>query len=151
LGPPDYADETLHFDARLLAAAFGFLVALRLSTDPARATGLAWALAVGGGASALLGLAEALRWPAFDPILALFKVAPTRVGGELRVSASFQYATIAAMYFEMIAILAIALAAAARQRSARALATAIALLCTACVMLSLTRAGTITLAVLFTT
>ena len=149
LGPEEYVDEGLRFDVRLLAVGFAYLVALRVGTSSRKTDGLLWAVALGGGASALLGLGEALRVPALEPVLALFKVAPTRVAGELRVSASFQYATIAAMYFEMVACLAIGLAAAANGRRQRALGAAIAVLCTADVVLSLTRAGMLTLAIAF--
>jgi hypothetical protein len=149
LAPPEYADEAARFVARLLAAAFLLLVALRLGRDRRQVTGLLWAIALGGGLSALLGIGEALRWSTLDPVLALFKVAPTRVGGDLRVSASFQYATIAAMYFEMVAPLAVVLAATATRRWAQVLGVAIAVGCTANVVLSLTRAGMLMLAVIY--
>jgi len=143
---PAYAGEGLRYASRLLAAGFVMLLALRLR---AQARGLLWAVAVGGGLSALLGLGEALRLPAAAPILALFKVASTRVGGELRVGASFEYATIASMYFEMVVPLAIVLAATARRRSTKVLALTIAAVCTLNVVLSLTRAGMLTLAAVF--
>jgi O-Antigen ligase len=142
----DYADEAARNLARLLAAAFVLLVALRIGQDRSRSRALLWAIAIGGGISALLGIGEAMRLAWFQPLVALFKVAPTRVGGELRVSASFQYATIASMYFEMVAPLAIMLASSARRRSAWVLGSAIAAACTANVVLSLTRAGMLTLA-----
>jgi hypothetical protein len=145
----EYAAEALRFVARLSAAAFVMLVAMRLGRDERHTLGLLWAVALGGGLSALLGIGEALRWAPLEAVLALFKVAPTRVGGELRVSASFQYATIAAMYFEMVVPLAIGLAASARRGWTRLLALAIALACTATVVLSLTRAGMLTLATIF--
>ncbi|MBV9578881.1 MAG: hypothetical protein JO057_09850, partial [Chloroflexi bacterium] len=149
LASPEYANEAIRFVARLLVAMFFMLVAVRLGRDTRQITGLLWAIALGGGLSALLGIGEALRWAELDPVLALFKVAPTRVGGELRVSASFQYATIAAMYFEMVAPLAIVLSAMARRRWTSLLAGAIAVVCTANVVLSLTRAGMLTLAVTY--
>ena len=139
-----YADEGSRYVARLLAAVFVMLVALRLGGN---GRDLLWAVALGGGISALLGVAEVLRVPGAQPLLALFKVAPTRVGGELRVGASFQYATIASMYFEMVVPLAIVLAATAKRRGLQVLAVAIAAACTLNVVLSLTRAGMLTLAV----
>jgi O-Antigen ligase len=146
---PDFGDEALRFVWRLAILVFVMLVSLRLARDPARASGLLWAIVVGGGLSAALGLAEALGWSTLEPLFKLFKVAPTRVGGELRVSASFQYATIAAMYFEMVAPLAIVLAATARRYWLRLTAVAVAALCTADVVLSLTRAGAVTLLVVY--
>lgn len=150
LAPPEYAAEALRYFSRLLMCAFGLLVAMRVARqDQRQARGLVWALVVGGGVSALLGLGEALRWQPLAPVLSQFKVAPTRVGGDLRVSASFQYATIAAMYFEMVAPLAIVLAASAGRRSTRLIASGFAAACTAVVVLSLTRAGMLTLMLVY--
>ncbi len=149
LQAPDYGDDALRFVWRLIAAAFVLLVTLRVARDPGQLVGLLWAIAIGAGASALLGLGEALGWSALDPVLRLFKVAPTRVGGELRAGASFQYATIAAMYFEMVAPLAIVLTSTARRRVLKVLGPGIAVACTANVVLSLTRAGVLTLFVAY--
>jgi O-Antigen ligase len=146
---PDFGDDALRFVWRLAVVAFVLLVSLRLAQDRARATGLLWAIIVGGGLSAALGLAEALGWSTLEPLFKLFKVAPTRVGGELRVSASFQYATIAAMYFEMVAPLAVVLAATTRRYWLRAVAVGVAAMCTADVVLSLTRAGAVTLLLVY--
>ena len=146
---PDYAMEGLHYASRLLAAGFVMLVAMRLRSDARQMRGVLWAVVVGGGLSAVLGMGEALRWPQFTPVLSLFKIAPTRVADDLRVGASFQYATIASMYFEMVAPLAIVLAATARARRTQLLASGVAILCTADVVLSLTRAGILTLGVMF--
>jgi hypothetical protein len=146
---PAFVDDALKSTWRLLAAAFVLLLVLRVAREPVWLAGMAWAVVVGAGVSGLVGLGEAVGWPALDPLLTLFKVAPTRVGGELRVSASFQYATIAAMYFEMVVPLAIVLAATASRRRARLLALGIAMVCTANVVLSLTRAGMLTLALMY--
>ncbi len=145
----DYALEAVRYVLRLLAAALFMLVGLRLGRDPRQARAVLWAIALGAGLSGLLGIGEALRWAPLGTVLELFKVAPTRVGGELRVSGSFQYATIAAMYFEMVAPLAIVLAATTRRRSAQVLAAGIAVVCTANVVLSLTRAGMLTLLAIY--
>jgi hypothetical protein len=145
--PAEYAGEAVRFVVRLLAAAFVMLIAFRLPQEQRR--GLLWAVAIGAGLSSLLGIAEAVRWSPAQPLLGLFKVAPTRVGGELRVSASFQYATIASMYFEMVAPLGIVLAATSTRRWQQFLGGAIAALCTANVVLSLTRTGILTLIAVF--
>jgi hypothetical protein len=146
---PDYRADAFRFVVRMAVAVGIMLVAVRLSARRAEAMGLLWALVVGAGLSALVGLAERLAGPSLQSLLSLFKVAPTTVGGEVRVSGSFQYATIAAMYFEMIVPLAIVLAVETRRRPAAWLATGIAALCTANVVLSLTRAGMLTLGLLF--
>jgi hypothetical protein len=144
---PEFGDEALRFVWRLAAAAFVLLLAVRVASDKSRLIGLLWAVVIGAGVSALLGLGEAAGWPALSSTLSLFKVAPTRVAGELRVSASFQYATIAAMYFEMAAPLAIVLAATTTRRWMRRLGVTIAAVCTANVLLSLSRAGILTLGI----
>jgi hypothetical protein len=149
MAPPDYAAEALRFIVRLLSAGFFMLVALRIGQSSTQSRGLLWAVALGGGLSGLLGLGEALRWAPLEPVLALFKVAPTRVGSDVRVSGSFQYATIASMYFEMVAPLAIVLAATASRNSLRLLGAGIAVMCTANVVLSLTRAGMLTLLLIY--
>jgi len=146
---PEFGDEALKFVWRLVAAAFVLLLIVRVARTPPHRLGLLWAVAIGAGASALLGVGEASGWPALDPVLSLFKVAPTRIGPDLRVSGSFQYATIASMYFEMVAPLALVLGATATRRPLRWLGLAIAGVCTANVVLSLTRAGILTLALVF--
>jgi hypothetical protein len=146
---PGFGDEALKAVWRLVAAAFVLLLVVRATRDPGRVLGLMWAVAIGGGASAVLGIGEAAAWRWLDPVLDLFKVAPTRVGADLRVSASFQYATIASMYFEMVAPVAVVLAATASNRRLRLLAATIAVLCTANVLLSLTRAGILTLTLMY--
>jgi hypothetical protein len=159
---PAFGDDALRFVWRLAAGGFALLLMVRLAREDSRDSrvvslaqartrldGVLWALVLGAGASALLGLGEALGWSVLQPLLQAFKVAPTRVGGELRVSASFQYATIAAMYFEMVAPLAIVLAARARSQRVALLAMSVGVLCTANVVLSLTRAGMLTLAIVF--
>ncbi len=108
---PEGRVEALKFALRLLAGAL-FMVAVAgvLAARP-RYRPLLWALAAGAGVSALLGVGEVAGWPLLRPVLALFKEAPSRVGGTLRLSASFQYATIAAAYYEMALPLLLVLAA----------------------------------------
>jgi O-antigen ligase len=120
-----------------------------VQAEPARIVGLLWAIVIGAGASALLGLGEMASEAAFEPILQLFKLAPTRVGADIRLSASFQYATIAAVYFELAAPLALILAATEVVRWRRILATGIAALCSVAVVLTLTRAGIVALGIAF--
>ncbi len=105
----------------------------------------AGAIVAGAAVSALLGLFEHASWPALDPFFLLFKEKETIVGAQVRVSGSFQYATIAAMYWEMALPLALVLAVAARSRPGRWLAQGAALLIVTAIILSLTRAGLIVL------
>ncbi|HEY1291733.1 MAG TPA: O-antigen ligase family protein [Chloroflexota bacterium] len=142
--------DAIRFVGRLASGVFAFLVARQVVQDrPDRLKGLLWAICLGAGASALLGLTEMARWSAVDPLLQVFKVAPTRVGSDLRLSASFQYATIAAVFFEMAAPLAIVLVAIEVDRRRRILAAGIAAVSTAALVLTFTRAGIVALAVAF--
>jgi O-antigen ligase len=91
-------------------------------------------------------MGEVANLPALDPVLRVFKLAPTRVGGDLRLGASFQYATIAAVFFELAVPLALMLAATDARLWRRLVASAIAVLCSVAVVLTLTRAGITALA-----
>jgi hypothetical protein len=141
--------EALKFVGRFASGLFVLVLTLEVVTTPARLRRLVWAVIVGAGLSACLGLGEAAGWAVLDPLLAAFKTAPTLVGGDLRVSASLQYATIAAMFFELAAPLALVAAATASSRLAQGLAIAIAAACSAVVVLTLTRAGIAVLVVVF--
>jgi hypothetical protein len=138
---PEFQSEALKSAGRVAAGLALYLIILALYADRRRQRALIWAVILGAGASALLGLVEATGWPPLASTLALFKIKPTEVAGLLRVSASFQYATIAAAYLEMVTPLAIAASAAAGSRAARTLALVISFLCTAVVVLSVTRSG----------
>ncbi len=145
----DFGDEALKAAGRFAAGVY-LLVAMQvLGRTPRRTVGLLWAVVVGGGMSALVGLAEAVDWSAVDRFLGAFKVAPTRVAGDIRISATFPYATIAAMYLEMVIPLALVVAATSRHAWQRGLALGVALVSTTVVTLSLTRAGGLTLALMF--
>src|SRR5687767_11257344 len=81
---PAHRPEALKFTFRLATGLYVLLLVVHVSTSLPRLTGLLWAIAFGAGGSALLGLGEAARWPMLESSLALFKAAPTHVGGELR-------------------------------------------------------------------
>jgi hypothetical protein len=139
--------DAIKFVGRLATGIFAFLVVYQVVHQrPARVVGLLWAIALGAVLSALLGLGEVAGWPLLDPVLRVFKLAPTRVGADVRLSASFQYATIAAAFFELAAPLALVLAATRPRRASWLLATAIAALCTVAVVFTITRAGIVALA-----
>lgn len=146
---PEHQLEAFKFVTRIATGLYAFFLIAYVATSRSRLAGLLWAIVLGAGLSACLGLGEVTGWRALDALLTLFKVAPTLVGGTLRMSASFQYATIAAMFFEMAAPLALALSATARSSQGRAMAFTIALLCTIGVVLTLTRAGMATLGIVY--
>jgi hypothetical protein len=141
--------EAFKFVVRIATGLYAFLLILYVTTSQYRVAGLLWAIALGAGLSACLGLGEAVGWQALDTFLSLFKKASTLVGGILRVSATFQYATIAAMFFEMAAPLALVLSVTAHHPWRRALALALAFLCTGGVVLTLTRAGIAALGIVY--
>ena len=144
---PSHQSEALKFVGRLGSGLVVVFLARHVVTGRAtRVTGLLSAACLGAATSAILGLGEVAGWPALDPILRVFKVAPTRVGGDLRLSGSFQYATIAAMYFELAVPLAVVLAATSRARWQRWAAAVGGGICSMAVALSLTRAGVLALA-----
>jgi hypothetical protein len=143
---PGNRADALKFVIRLGSGLYGLLLVRHVVTSSQRLTGLLWAVVLGAGASAVLGLGEAAGLQLLQPVLGLFKLAPTHVGGDLRVSASFQYATIASMFFELAIPLALILAATTARLWARGLATFLAALCSAIVVLTITRAGVVALA-----
>jgi hypothetical protein len=156
--------EAIKFVGRLATGVVALLVVYQVVHQrPSRMFGLLWAIVVGAGLSALLGLGEVAGWPALDPILGQFKLAATRVGGDVRLSASFQYATIAAAFLELAAPLALVLAATQPARANPSprprcsmrisprwlLACGIAAACTVALVFTLTRAGIVALTVAY--
>jgi hypothetical protein len=149
LAAPSHQPDALKFVARFAAGATVCWLVASAASTPARLAGLVWAIVVGAGLSALLGLAEAAGLPGVERLLASFRDAPSRVGGELRVGGTLQYATIGSMFFEVAVPLALAATAAVRSTWWRWLALSCALACTVAVVLSLTRTGLIVLGLLF--
>jgi hypothetical protein len=149
LAAPLYRPEALKFAARLASGCFLLLLAATIITSRRRLIGLLWAVSLGATAAALLGLLEWAGWGPLAPLWPLFKAAPSRIGGELRLSGSFQFATIAAFYLEMTIPLMLALAAGSSWRAGRGPAMAMAGLATVAVILTLTRSGILLLALLY--
>lgn len=147
---PLYRLEAIKFAARLATGCVLLLLLATVVTGRKRLVGLVWAISLGAAATALLGLAEWAGWAWLAPLWPLFKVAPSRIGGELRLSASFQYATIAAAYLEMVVPLALLLAAGSARRAWRWLAMGVAVVATVAVVLTLTRSSILLLAGLYT-
>lgn len=69
---------------------------------------LGLAVVAGAVASALIGLGEFAFGMPFAENLTLFKPKPTLAGSHLRLSGSFEYANIAAMFYELTVFLALA-------------------------------------------
>lgn len=104
----------------------------------------ALALIAGAAVSAALGLVELTERPAALALLAHFKEQPTLAGGLLRLSATFSYANIAAMYFEAVLPIALAGAALADRRRDQALIGAAAVALYAATLLTYSRAALFT-------
>jgi hypothetical protein len=138
---PDHHANAASMVIRLVIAVYIMLLVIYVATTPRRIVGVLWVVIAGAGVSALLGLGEALNWPELNRALLMFKTAPSRVGGILRISGTFHYTTVASMFFEMALPPALVLAARAPNRIARVLALGVVVVCTAAVVLTLTRSG----------
>jgi hypothetical protein len=97
------------FALRSLGGCALFFAAADFSTSLRRVRQFVIALAAGASISALAGCAE-IAWPPAARLLGVFKTQPSMVGGFLRASGTFQYANIAAMYWEAAAPLCLVLA-----------------------------------------
>jgi hypothetical protein len=143
---PAWQGAALKFVAR---QAQGGLLALCLADQLAAygwplAQRLGLALIAGAALSAALGLLEISESPLALAALAPFKEQPTLAGGLLRLSATFGYANIAAMYFEaVLPLLLVAVGLAVRPRAWLPLAGC-ALLLYAATLLTYSRAALLT-------
>lgn len=137
--------EALKFTARQAQGLLlGFCLADQLSVYGwAFARRLTLALLGGATISATLGLLEVAEIPLVLDLLRIFKDQPTLAGGLLRLSATFTYANIAAMYFEALLPLALLALGLASGRRAWLFAGA-ALLLFAATLLTYSRAALLT-------
>jgi hypothetical protein len=143
---PAWRMPALKFSARQFQAA---LLALCLA-DQLAASGwllarrLGLALIAGAAASAALGLLEISEAPPILALLGGFKEQPTMAGGLLRLSASFAYANIAAMYYEAALPICLAALGMAASRPARWMLSGAALLIYGATLLTYSRAALLT-------
>lgn len=144
---PSHRLDAFKFVARLVTGVYVTVLVAYVADSRRRVAGISWALILGAGISACIGLGDVAGITALAPIFDLFRAAPSRVGGILRLSATFQYTTIASMFFEMVTPVALALAVTAGTRAKRITALGIALLCVSAIVLTLTRTGMVTVAV----
>lgn len=130
---PEWRGAALKFTAR---QAQGVLLLLCLVDQLAvRGRSLAHLLGVallgGAAASAVVGLLELAAPATVLPWLEMFKDRPTTVGGLLRLSATFGYANIAAMFYEALlplAVVGVAIATRPAWRVSAALCAALLML-----------------------
>jgi hypothetical protein len=104
LAAPTERDAALKFALRGLGGVLVFMAAASLPATSCReavqhSRPVLAALAVGAGASAMLGIVEVIV-PGASAVLSIFKTGPSLIGNFLRASGSFQYANTAAMYWE---------------------------------------------------
>ena len=144
-GAGQLRNDALRATARLATGPLLFLITDALVTTSRRQSALLWALLVGAGLSAVLGLLETRPWPLLDPLWTLFKSSSSRVGGALRVSGPFPYATTAALYWELTAPVAALMALRTTAPLRRRLAWLIAALCSVATLLTLARSGLVLL------
>ena len=144
---PEWRAAALKFTARQIQAA---LLAVCLADQIAiggwpiaRRFGLA--LIVGAAISATLGLLEISESPLVLALLAIFKDQPTMAGGLLRLSATFGYANIAAMFYEATLPICLAAVGLAASRRARWMLSGAALLLYAATLLTYSRAALLTI------
>jgi hypothetical protein len=147
IAAPEWRMDALKFTARQIQAA---IVGLFLADQVAlggwplvRRFGLA--LLVGAAISAALGLLEISESSLILALLAIFKYQPTMAGGLLRLSATFGYANIAAMFYEATLPICLVAIGLATGRRARWLLSAIALLLYAATLLTYSRAALLTI------
>jgi len=143
---PEWRGAALKFTARQIQAA---LLAVCLADQLAIggwpiARRLGLALIVGAAISATLGLLEISESPLVLALLAIFKDQPTMAGGLLRLSATFGYANIAAMFYEATLPICLAAVGLAASRPARWMLCGAALLLYAATLLTYSRAALLT-------
>ncbi len=143
---PEWRIDALKFTARQIQTALlGLCLADQLAIGGwpiARRFGLA--LIVGAAISAILGLLEISESPQVLALLAIFKDQPTMAGGLLRLSATFGYANIAAMFYEATLPICLAAVGLAASRPARWLLSGAALLLFTATLLTYSRAALLT-------
>ena len=136
-------DTALTFALRGAGGCLLFLAVADLASTGRRPVYLVRALVAGAAVSAAAGLAE-IWSPGVASLLATFKTQPSFVGGFLRASGTFQYANIAAMYWEAAIGLTFAASvsrATAGTRRASWIFVAATLLFTEAIVLSASRAA----------
>ena len=144
---PEWRAAALKFTARQIQAALLRSMPGRSDCDRRLAdrAALGLALIVGAAISATLGLLEISESPLVLALLAIFKDQPTMAGGLLRLSATFGYANIAAMFYEATLPICLAAVGLAPSRPARWMLSGAALLLYAATLLTYSRAALLTI------
>ena len=93
--------EALRFCGRFTAGLLIYYFVLNEVTHQSRLLGMLSATFFTGAFVAVLGILEYFHVPLISQWLAAFKTGPSYVGGQLRISSTLQYPTIASMYLEI--------------------------------------------------
>ena len=136
--------EAIRFCGRFTAGLLIYYFVLNEVTNQSRLLGVLSVAFSTGAVVAALGMLEYFQVPLISQWLAAFKTGPSYVGGQLRISSTLQYPTIASMYLEITFGLGIGLLlyALARNRVRLAIFIFLCLLLTAeGILLTQTRSG----------
>jgi hypothetical protein len=149
LAAPEHQANALRFTGRVAAGLAVCLLAVNAAASTDRAVGLMRVAAASGASVGAIAILEFLQVPAVLRFLTHFRETAHAVGGTLRMTSTLQYPTIASMYLEISFAFALAVFVLEIDRGStrRALLTgAAALLIAEGIVLTLTRAGLITMA-----
>ncbi len=143
---PQEKTAAIKFALRSLGGCAVFFVAADSVYSTKAARRYLLAIAIGAGASSMAACAE-VWWPAASRLLTVFKMQPSAVGSYVRASGTFQYTTIAAMYWEASAPVGLVLTLIymmRREKKWRGWCLLVVTVCTVeATMLSLSRAATL--------
>ncbi|MBA3533640.1 MAG: O-antigen ligase family protein [Ardenticatenales bacterium] len=147
---PEYRSHAIKFVARVLNGVLVGWMAYDMSQHPTRWQRLVQALALSGALVGLLGLAETWAVEPFAGWLSYFKHGTTTVGDIVRISSTLTYPTITAMVLELTMPLLLAWAVTSTRGWQRLLLGALLVAGMATLLLTLSRAGVVALALALT-
>ncbi len=102
LAAPEHRGEALRFLGRFGAGLLIYRLFADLEASRRTLFGLLALSAVPAALVGVAGVLEYLQVPAVEELLERFRGAPTYAGGQVRVSSTLHYPTIAAMYLEIV-------------------------------------------------
>ena len=149
IAAPAHQANALKVTGRFAAGLAVCLLAINAATSTDRAATLMRVAAASGALVGVIAMLEYLRVPLVLQWLTHFRETAHAVGGTLRMTSTLQYPTIASMYLEVVFAFALALLVldVDRRANGRAVLMAAAILVIAeAIILTLTRAGLITMA-----
>lgn len=146
---PAHQANALKFTGRFVAGFAVCLLTVNAAITTERMLGLMRVAVASGAIVGVVAILEFLQIPAVLQWLARFRETAHVVGGAPRMSSTLQYPTIASMYLEVVFAFALALLVRAidcRRLRAATLLTAALVIVAEAIILTLTRAGLVTMA-----